>query len=147
MKETAAFIALVETASAKGVEDRQRYLDQHGPHELGWSYANIMEVDGRLKRQIGRKGFFRLYLFIPDEVGGKVRFKMNITGFTTFRKEQSFNDPVDGHRYLVHSRMMIESIEELPVPVELTELRSIDERKPDTRHLQLGFLFVVDPEI
>jgi hypothetical protein len=43
--------------------------------------------------------------------------------------------------------MRVESITELARPRGLSEFKSVDKRKPDLRHLQLGFLFVVDPEV
>ncbi len=146
MSETAAFIALIETASPEGVQRRYQYLADNGPHEMGWSYANILEVDRTLKRQLQRKGYFRLYLYVTNGESG-VRYSMKIVDLRTFREPELFNDPVDGRRYLVHSRMMIESITKLTPTRELSEFMSVDRRKPDMRHLQLGFLFVVDPEV
>ncbi|UCF30066.1 MAG: hypothetical protein JSV26_08255 [bacterium] len=147
MSETAAFLALIESASSRGVEARRRFLGEHGEHEMGWSYANIGEVDSRLNRQIGRKGFFRLFLYVPREGGGSVTHWMRITGLKTYSRPTVFNDPADGRRYLVHSRMVISSIETLDPALRLESFRSIDNRKPDPRHLELGFLFVVDPEV
>lgn len=146
MSETAAFLALVETASDPGVQGRRLYLGEHGPHELGWSYANILEVDGRLQRQISRKGFFRLYLFVHDDGDGSVAYWMRITSLKTYREPVLFNDPVDGKKYLIHSKMVISAIEELDPRLPLEAFRSTDRRRPDRRHLKLGFLFVVDPE-
>ena len=146
MSETAAFMALLETASMEGVQGRQQYLSKHGPHELGWSYANILDVDHILKRQLQKKGFFRVYLYISNGESG-VRFRMNISDLKTYREPENFYDPVDRRRYLVHSKMRVESITELPEPMELGRFLSVDKRKPDLRHLQLGFLFVVDPEV
>ncbi|UCG39637.1 MAG: hypothetical protein JSV00_05300 [bacterium] len=146
MSETAAYMALIETASVRGVQTRIRYLKEHGAHEMGWNYANILDVGPALLRQLQRKGFFRVYLCIPDE-NGSVRYAMKITALRTFNRPEIFRDPVDGRRYLVHSRMLIHSIEELDRPRKLTDFTSIDMRKPDIRHLQLGFLFVVDPEV
>lgn len=146
MSETAAYMALIETASPEGVESRLQFLANHGPHEMGWSYANILEVEKPLKRQLKKKGFFRVYLFVSNGENS-VRYSMRIVDLITYRKPQLFNDPADGRRYLVHSRMKIQSITELPRAIELSEFLSIDRRKPDLRHLQLGFLFVVDPEV
>jgi len=146
MSETAAFLALIETASPEGVENRLQHLAKHGPHELGWSYANILEVERTLKRQLKNKGYFRVYLHVSNG-GDNVRYSMKIVDLITFREPQLFNDPVDRRGYLVHSRMKIQSITRLPQPKKLTEFMSIDRRKPDLRHLQLGFLFVVDPEV
>jgi hypothetical protein len=146
MSETAAYMALVETASVRGVEGRLHHLKEHGPHEMGWSYANILEVAQTLHRQLRKKGFFRVYLYIPDADEG-VRFAMKIIGLRIFEKPVVFKDPVDGRRYLVHSRMTIGSIDELVPPMKLVNFLSIDKRKPDIRHLTLGFLFVVDPEV
>ena len=146
MSETAAYMALIETASPEGVQGRLQYLAKHGPHEMGWSYANIIVVSQALERQILRKGFFRVYLYIVNGENG-VRYSMNIAHLTTYRKPELFNDPVDGRGYLVHSRMRVESITELARPRGLSEFKSVDKRKPDLRHLQLGFLFVVDPEV
>ena len=139
-------MALIETASPEGVERRFQYLADNGPHEMGWSYANILEVDSALKRQLQRKGFFRLYLHVANGESG-VRYSMKIVDLKTFREPELFNDPVDGRRYLVHSRMMIQTITKLKPTRELSEFISVDRRKPDMRHLQLGFLFVVDPEV
>ena len=147
MSETAAHIALVQTASAEGVEIRRRHLSEHGRHELGWSYANIQTVERRLRRQLAARGFFRVYLFIPEDDGGSVRYRMRITALRTYAAPRLFVDPVDRHRYLVHSRMTIDTVDEMPEPLPLEWFRSVDERHPDIRHLQLGFLFVVDPEI
>lgn len=146
MSEIAAYMALIETASTPGVESRRRYLKEHGPHEMGWSYANILEVAPVLQRQLKKKGFFRVYLYVPDQDQG-IRFVMKITTFRTFHRREVFQDPVDARRYLVHSRMTINSIDELSPPMNLSDFHSIDKRKPDIRHLQLGFLFVVDPEV
>ncbi|MGD8352838.1 MAG: hypothetical protein PVJ01_01630 [Pseudomonadota bacterium] len=146
MSETAAYMALIETASSEGVWTRQQHLVKHGPHELGWSYANILEMADKLQRQLLHKGFFRVYLYVPDSPGA-VRYSMKISRLSTYRKAQMFNDPVDNRRYLIHSRMRIESISELQQPMGLEEFVSVDKRKPDIRHLQLGFLFVVDPEV
>jgi hypothetical protein len=146
MSETAAYMALIETASALGVESRRRYLKECGPHEMGWSYANILEVAPILQRQLKKKGFFRVYLYVPDLDQG-VRFVMKVTTFRVFQSREVFQDPVDARRYLVHSRMTINSIDELYPPMNLSDFHSIDKRKPDIRHLQLGFLFVVDPEV
>jgi len=146
MSETAAYMALIETASPEGVLGRLLYLAKHGPHELGWSYANILDMDQALNRQLLRKGFFRVYLHISNGENN-VRYSMNIGHLTTYRKPELFNDPVDGRAYLVHSRMRVESITELARPRHLSEFKSVDIRKPDIRHLQLGFLFVVDPEV
>ena len=146
MSETPAHLALIETASPKGVENRRRYLFEHGPHELGWSYANILEVSERLLRQIRARGFFHLFLYIPGDNGGSVLFRAKITGLTAHQKPEVFKDPVDGQRYLVHSRMMVSAIEPMEKPMLLKAFRSADLRKPDPRHLELGFLFVVDPE-
>jgi hypothetical protein len=146
VSEMAAFMALIETASAEGITTRQRYLKENGPHEMGWNYDNILEVERSLVRQLGRKGFFRIYLYAGNG-GGKVRYAMKVTAFTTYRKPEVFTDPVDGKRYLVHSRMTIDSIDELGKARTLGEFMSVDSRKLDVRHLQLGFLFIVDPEV
>ncbi len=146
MSETAAYMALIETASPEGVLSRLQYLTKHGPHDMGWSYANILDVEQVLKRQLPRKGFFRVYLHVSNSESG-VRYSMNIVDLKTYQEPELFNDPVDGRRYLVHSRMRVETITELARPRELSEFMSVDRRKPDIRHLQLGFLFVVDPEI
>lgn len=146
MSEIPAYLALIESASLKGVERRRRYLFEHGPHELGWSYANILEVGGKLLRQIAGRGFFRLFLYVPRDDNGSVLFRTKITALTTYRKPEIFNDPVERKRYLVHSRMMISAIEPLERPMPMDSFRSADRRKPDVRHLKLGFLFVVDPE-
>jgi len=145
MSETAAFMALIETASKEGVESRLQHLAKHGPHELGWNYANILEVAHILQRQLPRKGFFRVYLYTVNGEG-RVRYSMKVDQLRTYQKPEIFNDPVDGRQYLVHSRMRVRSITELARPLALGEFKSVDRRKPDLRHLQLGFLFVVDPE-
>lgn len=139
-------MALIETASSEGVLSRQQYLKKYGPHDMGWSYANILEVDHVLKRQLLKKGFFRVYLYISNGADA-VCFNMNISHLTTYQEAVVFVDPANGRRYLVHSRMKIQSIHELERPMELSEFKSVDKRKPDIRHLQLGFLFVVDPEV
>jgi hypothetical protein len=72
---------------------------------------------------------------------------MKVTALTTYRKAEVFTDPVDGKRYLVHSRMIIDSIDKLEKARTLGEFMSVDSRKLDVRHLQLGFLFIVDPEV
>jgi hypothetical protein len=146
MSETAAYMALIETASPEGVLSRLQYLTKNGPHDMGWSYANILDVAHVLKRQLQKKGFFRVYLHLSNGESG-VRYSMNIAHLTTYQKPELFNDPVDGRGYLVHSRMRVESITELARPRDLSEFKSVDRRKPDIRHLQLGFLFVVDPEV
>lgn len=146
MSETAVYMALIETASPEGVQSRLQYLTKYGPHDMGWSYANILDVVQTLKRQLLGKGFFRVYLHVSNGESG-VRYSMNITHLETCQEPELFNDPVDGRRYLVHSRMRIESITELTRPRALNEFMSVDRRKPDIRHLQLGFLFVVDPEV
>lgn len=145
MSEMAAFMALIETASAEGIRTRQRYLKEHGPHEIGWNYVNILDVERSLVRQLDRKGFFRIYLHTGNGYG-EVRYCMKVTGLRTCRQPEVFSDPVDGRRYIVHSRMTIDSIDELDKVRTLSEFASVDSRKPDVRHLQLGFLFVVDPE-
>jgi hypothetical protein len=145
MSEMAAFMALIETASAEGIIARQRYLKEHGPHEIGWNYVNILEVERSLVRQLDRKGFFRIYLHTGNGYG-EVLYCMKVTGLRTFRQPEVFSDPVDGRRYMVHSRMTIDSIDELDKVRKLSEFASVDSRKPDVRHLQIGFLFVVDPE-
>lgn len=147
MSETAVFLALIESASSSGIETRRYYLSEHGEHEMGWSYANILEVGVRLQRQIRRRGFFRLFLYTPNGDDGAVTHWMRITTLTTYKEPAVFNDPADGKRYLVHSRMTISSINELDPAFSLESFRSIDRRRPDTRHLELGFLFVVDPEV
>ena len=139
-------MALIETASLEGVLSRQQHLKEHGPHQMGWNYANILDVSGVLKRQIERKGFFRVYLHLPNG-RGSVRYSMDIEDLETFPEPQIFNDPVDGRRYLVYSKMTVRSISELERARDLSEFMSVDRRKPDVRHLQLGFLFVVDPEV
>lgn len=139
-------MALIETASPEGVASRQQYLKKHGPHDMGWSYANILDVSAALKRQLDRKGFFRIYLHLPNG-GGSVRYSMEVEDLRTYSDPEIFNDPVDGRGYLVHSRMKVRSITELGRPRDLGEFMSVDRRKPDLRHLQLGFLFVVDPEV
>ena len=146
MSRTAAFIALVETASRQGVEARSRYLKEHGPHEMGWSYANVLEVAPLLQRQLKVKGFFRIYLYLPDP-DRAVPFALRATALRTFADRQMFRDPADGRGYLVHSRMTIQSIDPIRPPRALGDFMSIDRRKPDARHLDLGFLFVVDPEV
>ena len=146
MSETAAYMALIETASPEGVQSRLQYLTKHGPHDMGWNYANILDVARVLNRQLLRKGFFRIYLHVSNGESG-VRYSMKIADLTTYQEPELFNDPVDGRRYLVHSRMRVESITEIERPKDLSEFRSVDRRKPDIRHLQLGFLFVVDPEV
>ena len=146
MSETAAYIALIETASLEGVQGRKQYLEKHGPHYMGWSYANILEVAPKLSRQLVIKGFFRVYLHIPGSNGG-VRYRMNVVDLVTYNEPEPFSDPVDNRRYQVHSKMKIRSIEELEHIRGIDEFKSIDRRKPDMRHLQLGFLFVVDPEV
>ncbi|TNF47740.1 hypothetical protein EP232_03135 [bacterium] len=145
MSKTAVHLALIESASPAGIQTRRRYLHEHGPHELGWSYINILDVEKRLQRQIVKRGFFRLYLYAPSSAGGSVTHWLQITHLRTFRSPEVFNDPVDGRRYLVHSRMTIDSIEDLEREMTLDSFRSADRRKPDHRHLELGFLFVVDP--
>ena len=146
MYETPSHIALIESASIEGVESRKRHLLENGPHELGWSYSNILDVGRRLQNQIRKRGFFRLYLYIPDSGNGKILYWMKITNLKTFRKPELFADPVDGRRYLIHSRMLIQSIEDIREERELSGFRSADRRWPDPRHLALGFLFAVDPE-
>ena len=146
MSEMAAFMALIETASAEGIITRRRYLKENGPHEMGWNYENILEVERSLVRQLGRKGFFRVYLHIVNG-SGEVRFAMRVTALMTYRQPVVFTDPVDGKRYLVYSRMTIHSIDELESARTLSDFKSVDSRKLDVRHLQLGFLFVVDPEV
>jgi hypothetical protein len=146
MSETAAYMALIETASPEGVQSRLQYLAKHGPHDMGWSYANVLDVAKALNRQLLRKGFFRVYLYVSNDESG-VRYSMKIVDLTTYQEPELFNDPVDGRQYLVHSRMRIESITEIARPKDLSEFMSVDRRKPDIRHLQLGFLFVVDPEV
>ena len=69
MSEMAAFMALIETASAEGITTRRRYLKENGPHEVGWNYDNILEVERSLVRQLGRKGFFRIYLYAGNGGG------------------------------------------------------------------------------
>ena len=146
MSETAAYMALVETASIGGIETRQRYLKEYGAHEMGWSYENILKVAPVLMRQLEKKGFFRIYLYLPELDRG-VRYAMEISRLRTSAKREAFMDPVDNRRYLVHSVMTIRSIVKLATPMNLSDLMSIDKRKPDIRHLALGFLFVVDPEV
>ena len=146
MSETAAFLALIETASAQGVESRTQYLKEHGPHEMGWNFANIQDVAPVLRRQLKKKGFFRIYLCFPEN-NHDVRYTLKITSMRTFSRPEVFTDPVDGRRYLVHSRMTIRSIDGIFPPMRLDEFLSTDRRKPDVRHLALGFLFVVDPEV
>lgn len=147
MSEIPSHIALIESASVEGVEARRRHLVENGPHELGWNYSNILDVGRRLKNQIRIRGFFRLYLYIPGSGNGKILYWMKVTDLATFRKPELFSDPVDGRKYLVHSKMLIESIEDTHGAMELSGFRSADHRRPDSRHLQLGFLFVVDPEV
>jgi hypothetical protein len=145
MSKTAAYMALMETASISGIDARRHYLREHGSHELGWSYDNILQVAPVLKRQLEKKGYFRVYLYLPDLE--EVRYVMKITRLRTSNKREPFVDPVDKRRYLVHSIMTIQSIEELANPMDLSDFLSVDKRKPDVRHLTLGFLFVVDPEV
>ena len=145
MSKTAVHLALLESASPPGIRTRRRHLHEYGPHELGWSYANILDEEKRLQRQIAKRGFFRLYLYTPGSDGGSVAHWLKITHLKTYRSPEVFNDPVDGRRYLVHSRMMIHSIEDLEREIALDSFRSADKRKPDPRHLELGFLFVMDP--
>ena len=140
-------MALIESASALGVEARKRFLVENGPNEFGWSYDNVLKVSRRLKNQISKKGFFRLYLYTADFDAGKVRYWMRVTDLKTYETSQLFSDPADGYRYLVHSRMIIDSISTMETSRELSFFRSADRRKPDPRHLELGFLFVVDPEV
>lgn len=146
MSETAAYMALVETASPEGVFSRQQYLKKHGAYDMGWSYANILDVAQALERQLQKKGFFRVYLLVSNGEQG-VRYSMRIEDLKTYRDPEIFKDPVDGRSYMVHSRMRVGSINELTRPRDLDEFISVDRRKPDVRHLQLGFLFVVDPEV
>jgi hypothetical protein len=146
MSETAAYMALVETASVSGIGRRLNYLREHGPHEMGWNYANILQVAPVLQRQLEKKGFFRVYLYLPDLEQG-IRYAMKVTGLRTYKQPEVFVDPVDRRRYLVHSIMTIRSIEELVRPMDLGDFLSVDKRKPDIRHMTLGFLFVVDPEV
>jgi hypothetical protein len=142
----AAFMALIETASVEGILTRQRYLKENGPHEMGWNYQNILEVEKNLKRQLGRKGFFRIYLHTGNGAG-EVRFAMKMTSLRTYTEPEVFTDPVDERHYLVYSRMTIDSIDEMTTVRSLGDFRSVDSRKPDVRYMQLGFLFVVDPEV
>ena len=146
MSETAVFMALLATASTGGVDSRRHYLREHGPHEMGWSYANILEVAPALLRQLDKKGYFRIYLYVTDTDHG-VRYAMKITTLRTSQTPEVFTDPVDERRYVVHSKMTISTIEELVPPMDLSGFLSVDKRKPDIRHLTLGFLFVVDPEV
>jgi len=145
MSRIAAHLALIESASTEGIQARRRHLLEHGPHELGWSYANILEVEAKLQRQIDKRGYFRLYLYVKDRHGGSVLHWLRVTRLETSGSPELFNDPVDGRRYLVHSRMMIQAIETLEHEMNLLSFVSADGRKPDSRHLELGFLFVVDP--
>ncbi len=146
MSRTAAFIALVQTASRQGVETRIHYLKEHGPHEMGWSYSNILEAEPALQRQLKQKGFFRAYLYLPEPEKA-VHYSIKVRALRTYQKRQLFQDPVDNQMYLVHSRMTIQSIDKVHPPLPLGDFVSIDTRKPDIRHLELGFLFVVDPEV
>ena len=125
---------------------RRLYLEKYGPHDMGWSYANILEVERQLSRQLARRGFFRVYIHIPGD-GGGVRYRMNVVDLVTYPEPSVFRDPVNNRRYLVHSKMKVRSIEDLQRTLDLSDFKSIDKRKPDMRHLQLGFLFVVDPEV
>lgn len=145
MSKNAAHLALIESASAEGIRARRYHLHEHGPHELGWSYSNILEVEKQLQRQIAKRDFYRVYLYVQNQEGGSVTHWLRVTHLKTYRTPELFNDPVDGRRYLVHSRMMIQSIEILPGKMTLGSFISADGRKPDSRHLELGFLFVVDP--
>jgi hypothetical protein len=147
MSKMAVHLALIESASPAGIQTRRQHLHEHGPHELGWSYANILDVEQRLQRQVTKRGFFRLYLYTAGSDGGAVAHWLKITHLKTYRVPEIFNDPVDDRRYLVHSRMMIDSIGDLERAIALDSFRSADKRKPDPRHLELGFLFVVDPVV
>jgi hypothetical protein len=146
MNETALHMALLETASAEGIRARARHLKEHGAHELGWSYKNILDAEKALNRQLDKRGYFHLYLFLPGFEDGKVTHRMRITALVTSARQVPFKDPVDGRNYLVHSHMTVDSVEGLREQYMLAELKSTDNRKPDIRHLQLGFLFIVDPE-
>ena len=146
MSETAVYIALMETASQEGVQSRQQYLNKYGSHDMGWNYANILEVAPKLSRQLLRRGFFRVYLYTPG-TGGGVRYYMKMVDLVTYTEPEPFTDPVDNRRYQVHSIMKIQSISELKRTRDLGEFKSVDRRKPDLRHMQLGFLFIVDPEV
>lgn len=139
-------MALVGTASREGIESRKRHLKEHGPGEMGLNYANILEVEEGLRRQLKVKGFFRIYLYLP-EPDNAVCFSMKISSFRTYQRPQVFLDPLDGRMYLIHSRVTIRSIDELDPPKGLGDFTSIDRRRLDARHLELGFLFVVDPEV
>jgi len=146
MSRSAVFMALVGTASREGIDSRKRHLKEHGPSEMGWNYANILEVEEWLRRQLKVKGFFRIYLYLP-EPDKAVCFALRISAFRTYQRPQVFLDPVDGGIYLIHSRVTIRSIEPVDPPKGLGDFTSIDRRRLDVRHLELGFLFVVDPEV
>jgi hypothetical protein len=139
-------LALVETASAQGVEARRRVLREQGAFDLGWSYANILDAAPRLSRQLAERGYFRLYLYLPGPEGGEgeVRCALRVAELAAFTRPESHTDPVDGRRYLVHSRMTVTAIEDIFPPRRLSSFASADGRHMDPRHLELGFLFVSD---
>jgi hypothetical protein len=148
-------IALVESAAPEGVESRRRALRERRAVELGWNYANIVEAAPRLAALLSARGFFRLYLYIPGAGGpvgegggeeGMVRHAMRVTALDVFPRAQMHTDPADGRRYLVHSKMTVAGIEDLPRPRPLSSFASADSRHMDERHLQSGFLFVEDRE-
>ncbi len=139
-----AALALVETASLEGVEARRRVLREQGAFDLGWSYANILEAAPRLSRQLAERGSFRLYLYLPGPEGGEgeVRHALQVVDLAAFPRPESHTDPVDGRRYLVHSKMRVAAIEDISPPRRLSSFASADGRHMDPRHLELGFLFV-----
>jgi len=140
--------ALVESASPEGVEARRRALREQKSFELGWSYQNVLAAAPRLEREIAERGWFRIYLYLPGAEGeeGDIRYALRVTRFSAFPEPERHTDPVDGKRYLVHSRMTVSAVEEVSPPRRLASFESADGRHMDPRHLDLGFLFVNDSE-
>ena len=82
MSETAAYMALIETASPEGVQGRLQYLAKHGPHDMGWSYANILDVaqDMLLKNKRRRP------VVEDGKLIGQITCRQLLTAVKKFRK-------------------------------------------------------------
>jgi hypothetical protein len=81
---------------------------------VGWTYKNIQSVEGQLRRQIERDGYFILYGYQPTKRGGKgkIQWRLRVDDLEVFHERRRFDNPVLPNDPRLHySKLHYQSIE------------------------------------
>lgn len=135
------------------IQTHYEWYKKNGRHYDGWTYKNILTVEGQLRKQIERDGYFILYGYEGKTRGGpdRIQWKLKVDGFEVFDTPVRFDNPVHANDPVLrpyYSKLYFQSIERDDIGLDqlfdVVHNRQLS-RARDARRMQNTFIIAKSP--